>query len=889
MTSLFNYFDREQEVTSDDFDFRPHGSGWGMTDNDDALYNEINEEDIRRMAEALAPQMSELEDVLKGITATEDDVSSAFELAETTTMSMIDEDDDMDDELRMLATSEQSLREELEFAQDISTMLTPSKNELENQDENDTGHMSLPWIDRQEMLTPSKQPRARNDPPGAEKPPKVYTLQDHADYLKLRTEKIGGWYYCDVSQFVHTDMEMLSMDLVKDYCLPIPFRKLKRLYSGLNYHQVVSAKIRKELSTPARILASPIPSQADSSVPGTPIRTPVGSFLPSTPMTPATIPDPPPTLLQEEPLPVRTVAIRIRPDVLVGAVMESIHHAFEVLPNNSTSHVLKRQGGHLRAAVYMSDKALAYVADCQLCTQKNDELERRLILRFYHVQDDPEAMQELGQALHAKNSITSKSEPEPISANNEPEDNNIVNCHMKESCSLIQRLMAAQQQGGTNRIDAKQQSSWLGLKDTAFRTKEGMQHAVAVHLESNFKPSPSVREENKKATPTIRRLTLPSLSTKDWLLMEVSWGLTNSIFEELDSRDCSYNTILTLPFGQFPALQTLDVHYCSQLRRVSRESMINHLLKSAKDLEDYAKGAEYNCAICIALLEPMLVRYGIPPLDMPKIARSLEDYPMEYTLPQVACPPWGNLVSQALNHVQAKTPTNAIDAMSAVRMVYNAFVRQDDEEKSARLGRKNAQIMDRLATLQKHQRALVQDINEAHVYSDTAAREAAGFLTSAQQATNSGRAGFPRVLQAEVPLLSFRISQGASTSGTCYVTASQMLFVTSYIPILGASRSMLFDFQQIDFQVDESVPATLLNPFPSTMNIVIAGSDEVVFRFRPTISPARLLKFLKVIQNFANERQPSEFSSVVDNMNVVQDNDGTSHMFAVNSEDHISV
>jgi hypothetical protein len=69
--------------------------------------------------------------------------------------------------------------------------------------------------------------------------------------------------------------------------------------------------------------------------------------------------------------------------------------------------------------------------------------------------------------------------------------------------------------------------------------------------------------------------------------------------EELDTRDSTYNTLSTPPFA-------LDVHYCSQLRRLSRELMINHLLKSAKNLEDYAKGAEYNCAIRITILEPML-------------------------------------------------------------------------------------------------------------------------------------------------------------------------------------------------------------------------------------------------------------------------------------------
>lgn len=567
--------------------------------------------------------------------------------------------------------------------------------------------------------------------------------------------------------------------------------------------------------------------------------------------------------------------------------MDAIHHAFETLPSSCTSHILKRQGGHLRGGVYLAEKALAYVADVQLCTQRNDDLGRRLVVRFYHVQDDPEAMHEMGQVLQRTVPPSPGLDGAPTSLY-EGDDENKANRHMKQSCSLIQRLMAAQQQGGTDKMDAKQQSSWLGLRGTAFSTKADMQKSVGKHLESNFKTCPSVREENKKATPTIRRLTLPSLSPKDWTLLEVTWMLTSSIMEELDTRDCTFNTLSTLPFGQFPALPTLDVHFCSQLRRLSRESMITHLLKSAKELEDYAKGAEYNCAICIALLEPMLGRYGIPPLDPPGTGKTLQDYPLEFSPPQVAFPPWGNSVMEALNKVAAKTPTGDIDVVTAVHMVYDAFIKQDDEEQAARLGRKNAQIMERLAGLQTHQRSLVHNIRDAHVYSAKAGNEAAQFLKHAQKALNAGREGFPRVLQPEVPLLNFRVSIGASASGKCYVSAGQLLFVTSYIPLVGGVRSHLFDLEHIDFQVDESIAATLLNPFPNTMNIVSRASNEVLFGFRPAVSPTRLERFLKIIQGYAGEEKPSEFSGVVDNLDVVEE-DGVVRLSDATSEDQLSI
>jgi hypothetical protein len=41
---------------------------------------------------------------------------------------------------------------------------------------------------------------------------------------------------------------------------------------------------------------------------------------------------------------------------------------------------------------------------------------------------------------------------------------------------------------------------------------------------------------------------------------------------------------------------SLDGHYCSQIRDICKENMIASLLKSAQELEIYAREAEYGCA-----------------------------------------------------------------------------------------------------------------------------------------------------------------------------------------------------------------------------------------------------------------------------------------------------
>ena len=913
----------------------------------DELDEDMANKDILRMQQALAPQLADLEDILRDMPGISSEYQSNLEdIAVNTSLSLEQEDDDLDDEWQNLSSSEQILREELEFAQSFSQSM------LANSPTNQSMASEI-TIDQ----LPSASSGGGAPPPKSPLAPVAYTLQDHAEFLQLWTEKVGGWYFCDMTKFCDlVSPADASGDLIRDYCLPIPFRKLKRIYSGLIYYDVhptlhgsplpsLRPATPSTTSAPATTTTTTAPAQP----PQTP---PVGTSTPQTPATirsmttndssdqvdelsnileessspmmegrmdsPPTITSIPSSLPQEEPLPVRTVAIHIRPDVLCGAVMDALAHALiEVLGDCCHVVILKRQGGHLRAAITMTwnlplknnghqdDKWFVnMVVDAQLCTLKNEWLDRRLVVRFYHVQDDLEATQELSASIATERnerSIGSDPDNSTCTGTNHNQERQETlyhasiqaNRHLKQACSLIQRLMAQQSYITGNRESfggsPPPKSAWLGLSDTAFANKSEMQRAIGLHLESNFKNCPSVREENKKASPTIRRLTLPSLSIKDWPLLVTSWTITHTFVEELETRDISYNTLSTAPFGQFPALPTLDVQYCSQLRRLSREAMITQLLKAAKELEDYAKSAEYNCANLLTLLEPMVHYYRIPPITLPR-AKSLESYPLDYTPPQLSCPPWGQAVMEALNQIAAATTSSSsskpnshpeMDATTAIKMVYTAFMKQDDHEQGARLGRKNAQVMDRLAMLQSHQRAVINSIQDAQIHSRIARRAADDFLERATLASNVGQPGYPRMLHAQVPLLTFRISVGGSLSGTAYVTSHQLLFSTSYISLL-RSKFTLFDLKQVEFIVDDTVGSTILNPFPNTMivkykdntngnnkNISNNNSsknkqnDKPVFSFRPSIAAKRLQNFLVNLQTFQQNRVFSEPDRIV--------------------------
>jgi hypothetical protein len=91
--------------------------------------------------------------------------------------------------------------------------------------------------------------------------------------------------------------------------------------------------------------------------------------------------------------------------------------------------------------------------------------------------------------------------------------------------------------------------------------------------------------------------------------------------------------LVSCPFGAFPALPTLDVQYCSQIKAVCKENMITSLLKGAQELEEFAREAEYACAKLISLLQPTFLSYNLesPPQPQPI---SLSSYPLEFIPPE---------------------------------------------------------------------------------------------------------------------------------------------------------------------------------------------------------------------------------------------------------------
>ena len=143
----------------------------------------------------------------------------------------------------------------------------------------------------------------------------------------------------------------------------------------------------------------------------------------------------------------------------------------------------------------------------------------------------------------------------------------------------------------------------------------------------------------------------------------------------------------------------LDPQYLTQLEDLAREDMNKTLEANARQLEDYVRGIEGKCKLLKELMEPMfqLYKLEVPPLDKPL---PLSFYPLDLS---GACAEKGGG-----KEVQAKIGTEedgphdeCVDRMACMDALKNkawrTYVAQCDAEMTARMQRKNLQVMDRMS------------------------------------------------------------------------------------------------------------------------------------------------------------------------------------------------
>jgi hypothetical protein len=585
--------------------------------------------------------------------------------------------------------------------------------------------------------------------------PGVYTLEHHADYLRLHQQQIKGagfCWYCDVSLMFPDTVP--TSNVVKDYVSPVPLDELQKLYFGLERSVVSSSEILQHFTA--------------------------------------------------EQLPVRTLVFRIHPDCNCGVVMNAVQTAFE---KETQSIVLKRQGGHFQGLVDHPASA-PYLVDAQLCTERSETMERQLVVRIFHPQTE-------NGDVGTSSTVDESSIP--------------LNLHLKQASSFLQHLRLVEGQTSLfSKVDAE-----LHLGDMipkhATTPKE-----MAKYLMSHYRPCPSINISSERGTSLQLLLSrrdhgsifLPALSSNDWPVMQSSWTTCLRVWNELTEQGCSFSNVAEMPLGA----NFLDAQYCSQIRQLSRDSMLEQFQPTNKTLQATAQLAEDTYSNFFDLVDSACSRYNLGrPALLPASVGS------RMRVPSRACPTGFTIMAaMACYFAQASVQDPVEQADDAVKRVFTAFVLQDDLEKSKYFKGKNAELKERRSQLEYHQRMLLRCVEDRD--SPETNQAAHEFCQLAQQATNKkgrvsrhqARTHFPLV---QIPLIS------TAPGGMCYITRTLILCKSNGL----FPQIFLFDLRKVDLQIHDQ-----------TISIDING--ERVYRFRPEMDPTRLKLFVDTLRTLHRSR-----------------------------------
>lgn len=390
----------------------------------------------------------------------------------------------------------------------------------------------------------------------------MYTLGQHASYLNLCSEVVHSkrYWFCDwTTSFVQDPRHNRFMKhVVKEYCQPFQ-------------HQ---AAVQDRL---------------------------VGT---------STLSD-----MKEEPSAVRTVMIHLRPDCDHVKVYGALNEAFAVI--HPRHHVVLKNADNCFQAIGV-DGNTPLLLSAQLTTSKEEPtLERYLLLRFYHVEQAPLLEEDLQKIGGVRGQMTRLHEAQTP-----------LNNKLGEACAMLQNIFCRPEL--VRMLEERERQEEEEAKDLRrkggpkFYKRRNAANAVLHEIPSpgnstretsryfleKIVPSPSVLDENWENLPLF-----PSLSNKDYDILQETWPLLDRIWSELEMAKCTFNTLIdeTSRFGMRPCQPTLDKDYCIQLFQVSQQRMLQDLKgqleKSESALHDTLKDySEFEHQ----LTHVMMRKYNIP-------------------------------------------------------------------------------------------------------------------------------------------------------------------------------------------------------------------------------------------------------------------------------------
>jgi hypothetical protein len=224
-----------------------------------------------------------------------------------------------------------------------------------------------------------------------------------------------------------------------------------------------------------------------------------------------------------------------------------------------------------------------------------------------------------------------------------------------------------------------------------------------------------------------------------------------------------------------------DPQYLNQLEDLAREDMHRTLEGTARNLEEYVGSAEEKCERLRVLLEPMYLQYKLE--SPPSIAKPLplSYYPLDLLAAY-------DKTKGDDERISAEEKVGAVDRMACMdalkEKAWRGFLTQCDAEMTARMQRKNLQVLDRMAKCTEYQRLLIENLRDNRQRTSVPL-----FQNFKNQIGHDG--GIYEDDDVETPLHYCRCIVG-SRPATFFVTYEHLVFVSS-VPGFGWSRRIRFD------------------------------------------------------------------------------------------------
>ena len=454
-------------------------------------------------------------------------------------------------------------------------------------------------------LNEEKKTSDENDDEGQPPPPPPYTLREHCQHLKLRTEttKTHTYWYCDYTDhFCKAQQQMSSTSNANPASSSLKDVVVEYLQPFLNLYELQDMYVGTGITT---------------------------TLAPN---------------FTYDPVPVRTLIIRLRPDTRQQTILESVKEAFQSI-HPKYSHVLQETVDDGIFIGIGADGEIPYVVTATIGTKKYNEidkskstfLQRHLLLRFYHLTQFPGHILNEDVLTKLEGIYKQKS---PLGVKHTP-----INQRLKEASLLAYCIIKHDLKPWDVCSTREEMTEWLFANYATSKDKHKTFPSITSFNEQRMNnnggggSSGNVNVCNggshhtlfpSLSPPSSSTTSSSTTSTSDYQILQESYLLVERIYSELELKYCTYNTLAlqsSSRFGMRPNQSTIDKLYCYQLYQISQLQMLEELSTNLETTDNviHTTLQEYTMVEKYLINEVLRKKYNIPYNDQRMIKLDEED------------------------------------------------------------------------------------------------------------------------------------------------------------------------------------------------------------------------------------------------------------------------